>query len=95
MAHGGQNPVEAILAGKPVIFGPHMENFAALAEAFVAKKAAIQIQDIDSAEETIAELLRDSAARKRLVQNAREVLTAHQGATARTAALIHALKANE
>jgi 3-deoxy-D-manno-octulosonic-acid transferase len=94
-AHGGQNPVEAILAGKPVIFGPHMENFAALAEALVSKKAAIRIQDTDSAEQAIAELLRDSAARKRLVRNAREVLIAHQGATAHTAALIHALKANE
>jgi len=72
-----------------------MENFAVLAEALVSKKAAIQIQDTDSAEKRIAELLRDSAARQRLVQNAREVLTEHQGATARTAALIHALKTNE
>lgn len=94
-AHGGQNPVEPILAGKPVIFGPHMENFATLAEALVSKKAAIQIQDADSLEQPIAELLRDSEARQRLVQNAREVLSAHQGATVRAAALIHALKANE
>jgi 3-deoxy-D-manno-octulosonic-acid transferase len=94
-AHGGQNPVEPILAGKPVIFGPHMENFATLAEALVSKKAAIQIQGGDSLEQAIAELLRDSKARQRLVHNAREVLSAHQGATARAAALIHALKANE
>jgi 3-deoxy-D-manno-octulosonic-acid transferase len=93
-AHGGQNPVEPILANKPVIFGPHMENFATLAEALVSRKAAIQIQGGDSLEQAIAELLRDSEARHRLVQNAREVLSAHQGATARAAALIHALKAN-
>jgi 3-deoxy-D-manno-octulosonic-acid transferase len=90
-AHGGQNPVEPIIAGKPVVFGPHMENFATLAKALVLKKGAIQVSDMDSLELTIAELLRDSEARKRLVQRAREVLREHQGATARAAALIHEL----
>ena len=90
-AHGGQNPVEPIIAGKPVVFGPHMENFATLAKALVLKKGAIQVSDMDSLELTIAELLRDSEARKRLVQRAREVLSEHQGATARAAALIHEL----
>src|SRR6266540_7775 len=90
-AHGGQNPVEPILAGKPVVFGPHMENFATLAKALVSKKGAIQVRDIDSLELAIAELLRDSEARQRLVQNAHQVLSAHRGATARAAALIHKL----
>jgi 3-deoxy-D-manno-octulosonic-acid transferase len=90
-AHGGQNPVEPIIAGKPVLFGPHMENFATLAKALVLKKGAIQVSGMDSLELTIAELLRDSEGRKRLVQRAREVLSEHQGATARAAALIHAL----
>jgi 3-deoxy-D-manno-octulosonic-acid transferase len=90
-AHGGQNPVEAILAGKPVVFGPHMENFATLAKALVSKKGAIQVRDIDSLELAIAELLRDSDARQRLVQSAHEVLSEHQGATMRAAMLIHEL----
>jgi len=90
-AHGGPNRVEPIIAGKPVLFGPHMENFATLAKALVLKKGAIQVADMDSLELTISELLRDSEACQRLVQRAREVLGEHQGATARTAALIHEL----
>jgi 3-deoxy-D-manno-octulosonic-acid transferase len=91
-AHGGQNPVEPIMAGKPVVFGPHMENFATLAKALVSTKGAIQVRDLDSLEETIAGLLRDSRACQRLVQRAREVLSRHQGATARAAAMIHELR---
>jgi len=73
------------------VFGPHMENFATLAKALVLKKGAIQVPDMDSLELTIAELLHDREACQRLVQRAREVLSEHQGATARTAALIHDL----
>jgi 3-deoxy-D-manno-octulosonic-acid transferase len=88
-AHGGQNPVEPILAGKPVVFGPHMENFGMLSRTLVSRKAAIQVRDADSLERAIVELLQDTEARQRLVQNAREVLSAHQGATERAAALVH------
>src|SRR5213083_237233 len=88
-AHGGQNPVEPILAGKPVVFGPHMENFGMLARTLVSRKAAIQVRDADSLERAIVELLQDTEARQRLVQNALEVLSTHKGATERTAALVY------
>ncbi|MGB9474947.1 MAG: glycosyltransferase N-terminal domain-containing protein [Candidatus Udaeobacter sp.] len=90
-AQGGQNPVEPIMAGKPVVFGPHMENFASLAERLVSKKGAIQVRDANSLELTIADLLGDNEACRRLVRSAREVLSEHEGATARAAALIHRL----
>jgi 3-deoxy-D-manno-octulosonic-acid transferase len=88
MAHGGQNPVEPILAGKPVIFGPHMENFATLAQTLVAKNSAIQVLDVDELERAAEKLLRDNGARRLLVQRAEETLTQHRGATARTARLV-------
>ena len=91
-ARGGQNPVEPILAGKPVLFGPHMENFSALAQALVANEAAIQIRDPNSLQEKIAWLLRDREAALRLVANAQAVLARHSGATARTAMLVVELK---
>jgi 3-deoxy-D-manno-octulosonic-acid transferase len=87
-ARGGQNPVEPILAGKPVLFGPHMENFSALAQALVGHEAAVQIRDPNSLQERIAWLLRDRAAGLRLVANAQAILARHSGATARTATLV-------
>jgi 3-deoxy-D-manno-octulosonic-acid transferase len=92
-AHGGQNPVEPILVGKPVVFGPHMENFATLAKTLVSNNGAIQVGDTDLLECTVAELLGDSEARQRLVQKAYFALREHRGATGRTAALIHELGA--
>ena len=90
-AHGGQNPVEPILAGKPVVFGPHMENFATLAKTLVSKNAAMQVNDTDSLERAVGELLRDSESRQLLVKNAHAALNEHKGGTARTAKLVHEL----
>lgn len=87
-AHGGQNPVEPILAGKPVLFGPHMENFSSLAQSLVEADAAVQIQDGSGLVQRAAELLRAPDRRAQLVQNAERVLAVHRGATERTAELV-------
>ena len=87
-ARGGQNPAEAIVAGKPVVFGLHMENFAAFARSLVERAGAFQISSADELKRAIVDLLRDAGLRQRLAENAREVLNSHRGATARTAALI-------
>jgi 3-deoxy-D-manno-octulosonic-acid transferase len=43
VAHGGQNLLEPAFYAKPVFFGPHMENFASLAEEFVRRGGARQV----------------------------------------------------
>ena len=94
-ARGGQNPVEPILAGKPVLFGPHMENFSALAQALIVNKAAVEVRDPNSLHEQIVWLLRDREAAFRLVENARSVLARHSGATERTAAIVMQLTSHD
>lgn len=38
--HGGQNLLEPAFYAKPIVFGPHMENFASLVEVFLRRDAA-------------------------------------------------------
>lgn len=90
-ARGGQNPVEAIVADRPVIFGPHMENFAALARTLIAAGGAVQPNDESALTNTLSTLLRNPQVRERLAQSARGVLDMHHGATERTAGLLEKL----
>jgi 3-deoxy-D-manno-octulosonic-acid transferase len=92
IARGGQNPAEAIVAGRPVVFGPHMENFAAFAKSLIEQRAAIQISSADELQRTIGDLLRDAVWRDELAENGRRLLQTHCGATARTAALVAGLR---
>jgi 3-deoxy-D-manno-octulosonic-acid transferase len=88
LAHGGQNPAEAILAGKPVLFGPHMENFSALASSLLARGGAVEIGSATELKRAMAHLLANPDERKKMVAKAGQVLETHRGATARTAQLV-------
>ena len=88
LAEGGQNPAEAILAGKPVLFGPHMENFAALAKSLVNEGGAVQVDSATELRRSMTHLLANPDERDKMVGNARKVLEVHRGAAARTAQLV-------
>ena len=85
---GGQNPVEAILAQRPVLFGPHMENFAGLRDALLASGGAREVSDAGSLARSAAALLSSQEERGEMVALAASALRPHQGATARTADLV-------
>src|SRR5437762_3508133 len=65
IARGGQNPVEAILMGKPVIIGPHMENFAALVRQLTKNRAVLCAGDGPELISHARSLLSDAALRER------------------------------
>jgi 3-deoxy-D-manno-octulosonic-acid transferase len=85
---GGQNPVEPLLARKPVICGPHMENFKFLIEELVREKGILQLTDGSQLESAIEHLLITPKAASEMVANSDRVLVQHRGAAARAAAFI-------
>ncbi len=40
---GGHNILEPAVFGKPIVFGPHMQNFSEIAHAFLVNDAAVQV----------------------------------------------------
>ncbi len=85
LATGGQNPAEAVMAGKPVVFGPHMENFAALVRILLSKQGAVQVADFIELQERLLNLFQHPAEATRLALSGQGALQAHEGATQRTA----------
>ncbi len=81
---GGHNILEPAVYGKPIVFGPHMQNFAEIAETFLAGLAAIQVETARELEDALIELLSEPEARARLGERARALVEANRGARARS-----------
>jgi 3-deoxy-D-manno-octulosonic-acid transferase len=80
---GGHNILEAAYWAKPVVFGPHMENFQDIARLFLEAKACVQVQDAEEFAESVLKLFGDPAAARRLGERGKQVLEMQTGATAR------------
>ena len=81
---GGQNLIEALALGVPVIVGPHTFNFADAAQGAVDAGAALRVADADAMLAAGAGLLGDPARRASMRLHASAFLAAHRGATERT-----------
>lgn len=87
-AEGGQNPIEPGAQGKAMVFGPNMQNFEAIAQAFVSARGARREKDAAGVERAIEELLASPELRAELGANALEVVRNNQGSIDRTVEMI-------
>jgi 3-deoxy-D-manno-octulosonic-acid transferase len=89
---GGQNLLEPAFYQKPIFFGPHMDNFAFLAEKFVQSGAARIVNKNKDLDDMF--LIRDEKSLKNMGRSARETLNSLQGATEKTLKAIEAMMAD-
>ncbi|MGD0497485.1 MAG: tetraacyldisaccharide 4'-kinase [Bryobacteraceae bacterium] len=83
---GGHNILEPALFAKPVVAGPHMENFQAIADDFRAAGACIGIARTAELAGAVTHLLEDPAAAREIGRRALACAEARRGAAARAVA---------
>ncbi len=94
---GGHNLLEPALYAKPIVVGPHMENFREIAREFLRRDALVQLRGADDHDLTVAlrdawaSLLSDQARATTLGANARKAVDDNRGATERTVSIVSAL----
>jgi 3-deoxy-D-manno-octulosonic-acid transferase len=91
---GGHNILEPAFFGRPIIFGPHMDNFAEMAELFIHRQAAFRLAGADQLEPTVRRLLDVPPAARETGRRARRILEENQGAASTIAGALIRLAGN-
>ncbi len=86
--HGGQNMLEPAALGKPVLFGPHVRNFRAVADELCRAGGAEMVQDAAGLRPAIGRLLADPTASRAMGEKGRAFVERHRGAARRTAEVL-------
>jgi 3-deoxy-D-manno-octulosonic-acid transferase len=85
---GGHNLLEPARVGRPILFGPHMGNFAALADEMKQKGGGIEVQGVEDLVRAITDLLNDSDKRLAMGKMAYQIATRDSRVGERTFALL-------
>ena len=84
LPHGGQNMLEPAAQGRPVLYGPHVDNFAQETTLLESAGASLRVVDGAALTEAIRRLMRDPDARRRMSEAGLTAVQRQKGATALT-----------
>jgi 3-deoxy-D-manno-octulosonic-acid transferase len=85
---GGQNLLESLAVGTPVVFGPHMFNFTDISRLSLECGAARQVTDAGSLADAVAGWLADDGARRAAGAAGQRMVEENRGALEKTLALV-------
>ncbi|MFA5517435.1 MAG: 3-deoxy-D-manno-octulosonic acid transferase [Desulfuromonadales bacterium] len=85
---GGHNVLEASLLRKPVVFGPHMNNFREISRLLLKVGGGVQVADAEELYRTLDQLVADPELRQRMGEGGYALLQRNVGATRHTVTVI-------
>ena len=88
---GGHNVLEPAALSRPVVVGPHTQNFADITEQLLGCGAALRVADAHELETGLRRLFNDPEQRDRMGRAGFELVRSGEGAVGRTIELIEAL----
>lgn len=80
---GGHNPLEPAAFGKPILFGPYMDDFSEISYDLLEKDAAIVCHDEDEIFDVLKKLLINQSLQKEMGEHAQSLVLQHRGVTKR------------
>jgi 3-deoxy-D-manno-octulosonic-acid transferase len=80
---GGHNPLEPAAFGKPILFGPYMDDFTEISSDLLEKDAAIVCHDEDDIFDVLKKLLVNNSIQKKMGEDAQALVLQHRGVTKR------------
>ena len=86
--HGGHNLVEPAALSRPILTGPHLQNFQAVSESLRQAKGILVVETEQQLEQAVDRLLRDPRQARELGARAHTVFQQNQGAVKQTVDLI-------
>lgn len=85
---GGQNLLEALACGKPVLVGPHTFNFSQATELAIMAEAVLRVGDAEELMRRLNALIPDTARMAQMGLNGEQFVSENRGATERAESLI-------
>lgn len=92
---GGQNVMEPAILARPMVFGPHMENFLEEAQLLLEAGGAREVNDEKDLVEALRDTLTHSQCAEVMGQRAQEVALKNRGATLRSLEVLERLLKGE
>lgn len=91
----GHNPLEPVVWGKPVVFGPRMGNFADFAQVCLDARIGWQVPDAQQLARRVVEVVGDPGARDDIFRRGKTLLARHPDVAQRTLEAIEPLVKGE